>query len=288
MPAKPAARPLRAVLWMSCAVLSFSFMAISVRELLRHMGAFEILFLRTLVTMLLVLAFLSRSGTATLRTRLLRFHFARAMMHLGGQFCWIYAIGALTLATVFAIEFTMPVWVALLAMLVLGERLNRGRIVMLVLGLAGIAIILRLDMGALHPAALVMLLGSVFYAGNMIMTKRLSATDSPMAVLFWMSLIQLPLTLATAAPQWVTPQPADVPWALVIGSGSFIAHYSMTRAMKLGDATLVVPIDFLRLPLIALIGAAFYREPLELATFVGAAVIFAGTYYSLARETRKA
>jgi drug/metabolite transporter (DMT)-like permease len=288
MPAKPAARPLRAVLWMSCAVLSFSFMAISVRELLRHMGAFEILFLRTLVTMLLVLAFLPRSGTATLRTRLLRFHFARAMMHLGGQFCWIYAIGALTLATVFAIEFTMPVWVALLAMLVLGERLNRGRIVMLVLGLAGIAIILRLDMGALHPAALVMLLGSVFYAGNMIMTKRLSATDSPMAVLFWMSLIQLPLTLATAAPQWVTPQPADVPWALVIGSGSFIAHYSMTRAMKLGDATLVVPIDFLRLPLIALIGAAFYREPLELATFVGAAVIFAGTYYSLARETRKA
>jgi drug/metabolite transporter (DMT)-like permease len=288
MPAKPAARPLRAVLWMSCAVLSFSFMAISVRELLRHMGAFEILFLRTLVTMLLVLAFLPRSGTATLRTRLLRFHFARAMMHLGGQFCWIYAIGALTLATVFAIEFTMPVWVALLAMLVLGERLNRGRIVMLVLGLAGIAIILRLDMGGLHPAALVMLLGSVFYAGNMIMTKRLSATDSPMAVLFWMSLIQLPLTLATAAPQWATPQPADVPWAIVIGSGSFIAHYSMTRAMKLGDATLVVPIDFLRLPLIAVIGAAFYREPLELATFVGAAVIFAGTYYSLARETRKA
>lgn len=130
MPAKPAARPLRAVLWMGCAVLSFSFMAISVRELLRHTGAFEILFLRTLVTMMLVLAFLPRSGTATLRTRLLRFHFARAMMHLGGQFCWIYAIGALTLATVFAIEFTMPVWVALLAMIVLGERLNRGRIVM--------------------------------------------------------------------------------------------------------------------------------------------------------------
>jgi drug/metabolite transporter (DMT)-like permease len=287
MPAKPAARPLRAVLWMGCAVLSLSFMAVSVRELLAHMGAFEILFLRTLVTMILVLAFLPRSGTATLRTRLLRFHLARAMMHLGGQFCWIYAIGALTLATVFAIEFTMPVWVALLAMLVLGERLNRGRIVMLVLGLAGIAIILRLDMGALHPAALVMLLGSVFYAGNMIMTKRLSATDSPMAVLFWMSLIQLPLTLATAAPQWVMPQPVDLGWAIVIGSGSFIAHYSMTRAMKLGDATLVVPIDFLRLPLIALIGAAFYREPLELATFLGAAVLFAGTYYSLARETRR-
>jgi drug/metabolite transporter (DMT)-like permease len=280
--------PVRAALWMGCAVLSFSLMAIAVRELLRHMGAFEILFLRTLVTMLLVAAVLVRLGTVPLRTRLFRFHLARALMHLGGQLCWIYAIGALTLATVFAIEFTMPVWVAVLATLFLGERMNRGRVAMLVLGLAGIAIILRPDVGGLHPAALVMVLGSVFYAGNMIMTKRISAADSPLQVIFWMSITQLPLTFVAALPQWVAPQPIDLVWSVVIGTGSFTAHYSMTRAMKLGDATLVVPIDFLRLPLIALIGAFFYREPLEAATFVGAAVIFAGTYYSLAREARKA
>jgi drug/metabolite transporter (DMT)-like permease len=280
--------PLRAALWMSCAVLSFSFMAVAVRELLRHMGAFEILFLRTLVTMILVSAVLARAGTATLHTRLFRFHLARALMHLGGQYCWIYAIGALTLATVFAIEFTMPAWVAVLATLFLGERMNSGRVAMLVLGLAGIAIVLRPDVGGLHPAALVMVLGSIFYAGNMVMTKRISATDSPLAVLFWMSLTQLPVTLVTALPQWVRPGPVDFLWAVVIGSGSFIAHYSMTRAMKLGDATLVVPIDFLRLPLIALIGAALYGEPLHATTFVGAAVIFAGTYYSLYRETRRA
>jgi drug/metabolite transporter (DMT)-like permease len=159
---------------------------------------------------------------------------------------------------------------------------------MLALGLAGIAIILRPDLGGLHPAAAVMLLGSMFYAGNMIMTKRISATDSPLAVLFWMSLTQLPLTFVTALPQWVAPRPVDVLWAVVIGSGSFVAHYSMTRAMKIGDATLVVPIDFLRLPLIAMIGTLVYGEPLEAATFVGAAVIFAGTYYSLAREARRA
>ncbi|HJY75812.1 MAG TPA: DMT family transporter [Burkholderiales bacterium] len=280
--------PLRAALWMSCAVLAFSFMAVAARELLRHMGAFEILFLRTLVTMVLVSAVVARAGTATLRTRLFRFHLARALLHLGGQYCWIYAIGALTLATVFAIEFTMPVWVALLATAFLGERMNRGRVVMLVLGLSGVAIIVRPDAGGLHPAALVMVLGSMFYAGNMVMTKRISIADSPLAVLFWMSLTQLPLTFATALPQWTAPQPVDLFWALVIGTGSFVAHYSMTRAMKLGDATLVVPIDFLRLPLIALVGAAFYHEPLQAATFAGAAVIFAGTYYSLSREARRA
>ncbi|HEY7238535.1 MAG TPA: DMT family transporter [Burkholderiales bacterium] len=283
--------PLRAAFWMSGAVLAFSCMAVAARELLRHMGAFEILFLRTAVTMLLVGAAVARAGTAPLRTRLFHFHLARALMHLGGQYCWIYAIGALTLATVFAIEFTMPVWVALLAAALLGERMNRGRVVMLVLGLAGIAIILRPNVGAhlggFHPAALVMVLGSMFYAGNMVMTKRISRVDSPLAVLFWMSLTQLPLTLATAMPQWVAPKPVDLLWATVIGSGSFVAHYSMTRAMKLGDATLVVPIDFMRLPLIAVIGAVFYDEPLQAATFAGAAVIFAGTYYSLSREARR-
>jgi drug/metabolite transporter (DMT)-like permease len=287
----PNQNPLRAALWMSCAVLSFSFMAVAARELLRHVGAFEILFLRTAVTMLLVGAVIACTGTAALRTRLFRFHLARALMHLGGQYCWIYAIGALTLATVFAIEFTMPVWVALLATLFLGERMNRGRVVMLVLGLGGIAIILQPNAGAhlggFHPAALVMVLGSMLYAGNMVMTKRISASDSPIAVLFWMSLTQMPLTFFTALPQWVAPRPVDLFWALVIGGGSYVAHYSMTRAMKLGDATVVVPIDFLRLPLIAVIGALFYGEPLEAATFAGAAVIFAGTYYSLSRERRR-
>ncbi|HEX6268335.1 MAG TPA: DMT family transporter [Burkholderiales bacterium] len=275
---------LRAVLWMGCAVLSFSLMAVAVRELLRTMGVLEILFLRTLVTFLMVMGTVPRWGIAPLRTRRFPAHLARALMHLGGQFCWMYAIAALTLATVFAIEFTMPVWVALLAVVFLGERMNRGRIVALALGLAGIAIILRPGLGAFHPAALVMVLGSLFYAGNMIMTKRLSSTDSPLAVLFWMSASQLPVTFAAALPGWVSPGLAGLPWIAVIGAGSFIAHYSMTRAMKLGDATLVVPVDFLRLPLIAVVGALFYGEPLEAAVFAGALVIFAGSYYSVVRE----
>jgi drug/metabolite transporter (DMT)-like permease len=277
----------RAALWMGSAVLCFSLMAVAVRELLRHMGVSEILFLRTLVTMVLVLAILPRSGIGPLRTRRFPVHAMRAAFHLAGQYCWMYAIGVLTLATVFAIEFTMPVWVAVLAVFFLGERMNRGRMVMLVLGLIGIAIILRPEVGGFHPAALVMLLGSMFYAGNMIMTKRLSATDSPLSVLFWMSAVQLPVTFLAALPQWVWPQLADLPWILAIGAGSFIAHYSLTRAMKLGDATLIVPIDFLRLPLIGVVGALAYNEAFDFTILIGAGIIFAGTYYSLSREHRK-
>ncbi len=275
---------LRGVLWMLCAVLSFAMMAVAVRELLRHTGILEILALRTLVTLLLVSTIITRRGFAPLRTRRFPVHAARAVIHLAGQFCWMYAIGALTLATVFAIEFTMPVWTAILAALFLGERLNRGRVVQLALGLIGVAIILRPGLGAFHPAALVMVLGSMFYAGNMIFTKRLSATDSALAVTFWMSAVQMPLTMAAAAPGWVAPALTDLPWILAIGAGSFAAHYSMTRAMKLADATLVVSIDFIRLPLIAVVGALFYAEPFDPMVIVGAAVIFAGTYFSISRE----
>jgi drug/metabolite transporter (DMT)-like permease len=123
---------LRGVSWMLGAVLSFALMAVAVRELLRHMGVLEILALRTLVTLLLIGGLAVRSGIAPLRTRRFPAHAARAVLHLGGQWCWMYAIGVLALATVFAIEFTMPVWVAILAALFLGERLNQGRMVQLV------------------------------------------------------------------------------------------------------------------------------------------------------------
>ena len=275
---------LRGALWMLGAVFSFALMAVAVRELLRHMDVLEILALRTLVTFVLVSSVTLRYGFAPLRTRRLPSHAARALLHVAGQWCWMYALGVLTLATVFAIEFTMPVWVALLAALFLGERLTPPRIVQLVLGLAGVLVILRPGLGEFHPAALVMVLGSLFYAGNMIFTKRLSATDSGLAVTFWMSTVQLPITMAAALPVWVMPRLVDVPWIFAIGAGSFAAHYTMTRAMKLADATVVIPIDFIRLPLIAVVGALLYAEPFDPLVIVGAAIIFAGTYYSLSRE----
>jgi drug/metabolite transporter (DMT)-like permease len=277
---------LRGVLWMGGAVLSFSTMAVAARELLAHMGPFQILFVRSLVMMAIVLVIVAQATDAVTATRRLPLHVLRNVIHFGGQYCWVFAIGALPLATVFAIEFTMPVWTAILAALILKERLTRNRIVMLVLGVAGVLIILRPGFGLFHPAALVALAASLFYAGNMIATKRLSSTDSPLAVLFWMSVVQTPLSLLAALPGWVSPPISHLPWMILIGAGSYTAHYCMTRAFKLADAMVAVPIDFVRLPLIAVVGALFYNEAFDPMIIAGAAVIFAGTYYSLSRERR--
>jgi drug/metabolite transporter (DMT)-like permease len=278
---------LRGVLWMGGAVLSFAAMAIAVRELQRHMGSFEIVFLRSLVMLAIVFVLLPRAGIAAVRTRRLGTHVWRNLIHFCGQVLWVYSIGALTLATVFAIEFTMPVWTAILAWLFLKEKFTGPRLVMLGLGLAGVLIILRPGSGEFHPAALAMILGSLCYASSFIFTKRLSSTDSALAVLFWMSLVQTPISLALAVPQWVMPVAADLPWILGIGAGAFFAHYSMTQAMKLVDAMVAVPIDFIRLPLIAVVGALAYGEAFDPMVIVGAAVIFAGTYFSISRERAK-
>jgi drug/metabolite transporter (DMT)-like permease len=281
--AMPAA--LSGALWMCGALLSFSLMAIAARELLRGMGSFEILFLRSLVSFVLMLAILPRFGLGALRTHLFGLHVLRNVLHFGGQYAWVYAIAMLPLATVFAIEFTMPVWTALLAMLILGEQLNRGRVVMLALGVAGVLMILRPGFAVVQPAALAMLAGAFAYASVNICTKRLVRNDSAFAILFFMAAIQLPLGFVLALPQWVTPGIADLPWIIVIGAAGLVAHYCITRALHIADAMVVVPIDFLRLPLIAVVGMVFYSEPLEESVLIGAAVIFAGTFYSIRRES---
>ena len=277
---------LRGALWMGGAVLSFCTMAIAARELHRHMGSFEIVFLRSLVMLLIVFAMLPSAGAAALRTRRLGLHLGRNLVHFAGQTLWVYCIGVLALATVFAIEFTIAIWVALLAAAFLGERLRGHRLVQLACGLAGVLIILRPGAEVFHPASLLMLLGSLCYAASLTCTKRLSATDSPLTVLFYMSVIQTPLGLVAALPQWVAPTLPDLPWIVAIGVGSYTAHYCITRAMVEADASVVAPVDFIRLPLIAVLGALLYGEPFDPLVIAGAAVIFAGTYYSLGREAR--
>jgi drug/metabolite transporter (DMT)-like permease len=278
---------LRGILWMAGTVLSFCAMAIAARQLLAHTGTFEILFFRTAVSLLIVLALALPAGLAAMKTRRIGTHLWRNIVHMGGQASWVYAIGALPLATVFAIEFTAPIWTAVLAVLFLGERMNTGRAAMLVLGLAGVLVILRPGLGAFQPAALVMLFGSLCFAVQFIGTKKLSSTESPMAVLFWMSVIQTPVCLVAALPDWRMPPASVLPWIVAIGAGSFTAHYCMTRAMKLADAMVIVPVDYFRLPLIAVVGALFYGEPFDYMVFLGAAMIFAGVWYSAARESRR-
>lgn len=277
----------RAIAWMGAALLSFTVMAVSVRELASDMHAFEMLLIRSAIGVAILAVIFSVTGWRALRTRRIAGHLLRNVLHFTGQVFWIFGITLLPLATVFAIEFTTPMWGALLAVAVLGERMNRGRWVALGLGFAGILAIVRPGLEGVGSGVVVMLVCAVFFGATSVTTKWLTRSDSPLAITFYMVAMQTLLGAAASAFVW-TPVEADAwPWLVLLGITGLTAHYALTRALSLADATFVMPFDFLRLPLIAATGYLLYAESVEPATFLGAVLIFSGTYYSLRYESRK-
>lgn len=272
---------------MSGALASFMAMAIGGRELSAELRPFEILFFRSLIGIAVIALLMRRSGGwRQLRTPRFHLHLLRNTAHFAGQYGWFYGIAFLPLAEVFAIEFTVPAWTAVLAAMFLSERLGPARYAAVGLGVAGTLVILQPGVAALHPAAAAVLMGAVAYAISHTVTKRLAGIDTPLAILFYMTAIQLPLGFVPALTHWVTPSAAMWPWLAVVGVTALTAHYCMVRALALADVTVVVPMDFLRLPLIALVGLVFYGERLAWPVLAGAALILIGNFINIRAERR--
>lgn len=266
---------------MAGALVSFMSMAIAGRQLSAELTTFQILFFRSLVGLVVVLALFQHWGWRRAKTRVFGRHLLRNVAHFGGQYGWFYGIAFIPLTEVFAIEFTVPIWTAILATIFLGERMNQLRVLAVVLGFAGILVILRPGVAAISVPALAVLGGALCYAISHVFTKRLSATESPLTILFYMTVIQLPLGLVPALPHWVWPSAALWPWVGVVALTALSAHYCLTRAFQLADATVVIPMDFLRLPLIAVVGFLFYGETLQIWVLVGALIVCAATWLNL-------
>lgn len=275
-----------AVLWMAVALLSFTAMAVAVRELAGEMHAFQILFVRSAIGFAIIVVVLQATGWRQLGTRRLAVHGLRNVVHVIGQVLWIFGIQLLPLVTVFAIEFTTPLWAAVLAVLFLGERMNRGRWVALVSGICGILVILRPGISDPDPALFVMIACALFFGLSVTFTKSLARTDHALTIIFFMTIMQTGFGLIASIFVWTPIASWHWPWLTVVAVTGLSAHYSMVRAFGYADATIVVPMDFLRLPLIALVGFLIYGETLELATVAGAALILSGIYYSITRESR--
>ena len=282
----------RVVLWMVGALLSFSVMAVSIRELARMgLSIFEILAIRSgvaLLVLLLLLAFRPELR-AHARPRRMGLNFFRNGVHYASQFCWALSLTMLPLAMVFSLEFTMPAWTALLAAWVLHEKMTPSRLGVVVLGLVGVLIILRPGVTAFNPAALLVLVAAFGYAITMITTKQLTATETTFGIIFWMAVIQFPLSLLGSNPATLLNlEVRHILPAIGVGIAGLTSHYCLSNAFRSGDATLVVPLDFMRIPLIAVVGWAFYGERLDIFVLLGALVIIAGVLWNLRSEAARA
>ena len=278
-----------AVLWMVGTLLSFSLMAISIRQLGGVLNLFELLMVRALGGLLILLILMALQPALFRRVALRKpvTHLVRNGMHFLANLCWANAVIVLPLATVFAIEFMMPVWAGILAVLFLGERFTLGRAASIVLGFLGVLIILRPGIEAFQPAALGVLAASLGYAISSICTKKLIPVQDTLAILFWMNVIQAGLALIGTDPAFpLHLAPHQWIWAAGIAVGGTTAHYCLTNALRVADAIVVIPLDFLRIPLIAFVGWMFYGERLDLLVFAGAGIIVTGIVWNLRAEMR--
>ncbi|MDE4174520.1 DMT family transporter [Phaeobacter sp. PT47_59] len=274
----------KAALWMTGAIVSFSSMAIAGREAGLTLDTFEIMTYRSLVGVVVVTLVLTLTGKwHQVRQDRMGLHAMRNLAHFTGQNLWFYAVTVVPLAQVFALEFTSPIWVILLSPLMLGERMTRVRAGAALLGFIGILIVARPSPETLTPGIAMAAACAIFFALTAIFTKRLTRHESIASILFWLTSMQLVFGLVTCG--WngdiALPDLATLPWLVLIGLAGLAAHFCLTTALSLAPATVVMPIDFTRLPAIAILAMVIYGEELVIWTLLGAAVIFAANYINI-------
>lgn len=286
----PVNTTLRAAFWMIGAICSFSSMAVAGRELSGALDTFEIMMYRSLFGVFIVVGVAMVAGTLRdINTRNLGTHTIRNLAHFTGQNLWFYAVTVIPLAQVFALEFTTPLWVIILSPLLLGERLTATRAIAAVMGFGGILIVARPDMDTINVGMVAAASSAIFFALTMMFTKRLTRTQSITCILFYLTVMQLVFGLMAAGYDGdiALPDAQGLPYVLLIGAAGLLAHFCITNALAIAPATIVVPLDFIRLPAIAVIGMLLYGEALDVWVFVGALVIFAGNYFNIWSENRR-
>jgi drug/metabolite transporter (DMT)-like permease len=281
-------RPLAAALWMTGAIAAFTAMAVATRQIKGVHDTFEILAFRSMIGWIILVTVAAALGQlGRIRTDRLGSHVLRNLFHFSGQSLWFYAITVIPLAQVFALEFTSPIWVILLAPLFLGERLTRAKLAAAAFGFSGALIVAHPDFSQVDPGVIAAAGAAIFFAATTLMTKALTRGEAIVSILFWLTLMQAVLgSVAMLVFGPVTlPSLATLPWLVLIGVAGITAHLCLTTALSLAPASLVVPVDFVRLPIIALVGALFYAEPVEPTLFLGAGLIFFGIWITLRSGT---
>lgn len=280
----PRADHVKAVLWALGAVCSFAAMAVAGREAGRSLDTFEIMTYRSLLGVAIVGGLVTLRGRwRQVRVNRLGLHTARNACHFAGQNLWLYALTAIPLAQVAVLEFSYPIWVALAAPVVLGERMTVPRAVAVTLGFAGILLVVRPGVMPLNAGTLAALGAAFCFAGAALATRKLTADQTTLCIMFWLTAMQLVMGVAMALQDgaMALPDARALPFVIVVGLAGLYAHFCLTTALSLAPATLVMPVEFLRLPITAALGAMLYLEGLDPFVLLGSAVILGANFVNL-------
>jgi drug/metabolite transporter (DMT)-like permease len=284
-------RPLAAALWMIASISAFVTMAVSGREVSGTHDTFEIMTWRSLIGFAIVTAtILATRRRHLIRTSRLPQHALRNAMHFTGQNLWFWALATIPLAQVFALEFTSPIWVILLAPIFLGEKLTRPKLIAAAFGLTGTFFVARPDFTTFDPGIAAAAAAALCFAATNIATKSLTRHESIASIMFWLTGMQLVMGLVMAGYDGdiTLPTAQTLPFLVVIGIAGLMAHFCLTTALSLAPASVIVPLDFLRLPVAFAVGYLLYGETLGLPVLIGAGFIISGVLINLRSSTAAA
>ncbi len=275
---------IRGILLMCIATVFFSAMHVLVRYAAREVPPFQIAFLRNAFGVIVFLPLLVSGGLRFLRTERLGLHAVRGLLNVVAMLMFFTSLSLTPVARVTALAFTAPLFTALLSVVFLGERFRARRWAALVLGFAGMLIILRPGMIPVDPGALLAVGSASLWAVTMIVIKLLSRTESSFAITAYMNLFLALFSLGPALWVWVVPPPEMWFWLVAIGVIGTVAQLALSQALKETEPTAVLPFDFLKLVWAALLGFWAFGEVPDIWTWVGAAVVFGSGFYIAWRE----
>lgn len=262
--------------------------AVIVRLVAPELHVFEITFLRNLFSLFFLAPFIFRDGKAGFSSLHWPTHVARAVLKLGAMVAYFYAIVSLPLAVVMALTFTAPLFTSAGSILLLGERASLLRVLSLVAGLAGVLVILRPGFVPVEGAALLAIASAAGMGVVSLLMKVSSGREEPMKIVSLNLILVVPMSLALAVPVWITPSWPVLALLLLQGAMGAMAQLAIARAMKMADAAAIVPVDFLRLPIVIALGALLFAELPAWPVYAGSAIIVASILIQLRAERARA
>ena len=277
-----------AVLLMLMAGLTSSILHIGVRYVSPHIPTLEIVFLRSIFTILVTLPVVFRPGQVSWRTNNLRLQIIRGLIGVGSMSTWYYALGQLPLADAGALSFTTAIFVTIGAAIWFGEEVGVRRWSAVIVGLIGALIVLKPGSGVLSWPAIAAAASSALWAASLLMSKELAKYDSVTTITFYQPLMILPVAFLGTIPVWVMPSPEV--WLCLFGMGcaAAIGNYGYVKAIRIADVSVTMPADYLRLIWMASWGFWVFGEIPGLSTWIGAALIIAAAFFITIREQQLA
>ncbi|MBD19547.1 MAG: hypothetical protein CMM53_11380 [Rhodospirillaceae bacterium] len=274
----------RGIFWMIFASFNYAATYAVVRYLSNDFGVFQLVFFRSFLGVILMAPWIMKVGIGILRTNHFSAYLVRGSLNYVGMLLLIFALASLPLQDVTGLMFTSPLFTVLFVSIFLGEPTGPRRWAALIIGFVGAMIIIRPGFQELTLAALGVLGTSCAYAIINVSTKTLSKTDSSNKIIYYDFLMMTALSIIPAIWFWNEIRTEHFLWIIAMGIFSSLARQGIIRALAVGEASVVMPFNFLKLPFSACLGLVFFQENPDLWTGAGAAVIFASSYYIARRE----